>query len=243
MDKQVAPVDFYDKAYKQQRYFPYSEWAYSPYVSSLIAVSGLKRGQSILDVGCGQGFFSHMFARYGMMVHGIDVSETGVGVARDLYAASGVTFSVAEAKTATFSEQFDCIFVRSCSLYNSEAFAFQKDVTQNLLRHLKPDGTFIFAYNSNFSSKPSPEWRYHSLLDVKQHFSAYGEARIFFANRMIIFLLRRYSFTALVTRLSVFLSKITRAGGDLVCILRKPSMVREIRGTGRCPEEPRDQDQ
>jgi SAM-dependent methyltransferase len=222
MDMQIGPADFYNEAYKRQHYFRYSDRTYAPYVSSLIAFSGLRKGQSVLDVGCGQGFFSYVFSKCGMKVHGIDVSETGVRAARDLYGGPRVTFSVAEAQTATFSEQFDCVFVRSCSLYNSESFISQKGVTQNLLRYLKPDGTFIFAYNSNFSSKPSPQWRYHSLSDVQQHFSDFPDPKIFFANRMTIFLLRKYSFTSSATRLNILLSKVTGLGGDLICILRKP---------------------
>jgi len=222
MDTQPRPVDFYNEAYKRQHYFRYADWIYTPYISSLTAVCGLKKGQSVLDVGCGQGFFSQMFSRCGMKVHGIDISEAGVSAARALYGAAGITFSVAEAQAVALSEQFDCVFVRSCSLYNTESFTSQKSVSRNLFRYLKPDGTFIFVYNSNFSSKPSPEWRYHSLSDVKQHFSDCPDPKIFFANRMAIYFLRRYSFTTFVTRLSIFLSRITRTGGDLICILRKP---------------------
>jgi len=218
----VPIADFYNESYKRQNYFGYQRWIYASYISSLIAFCELKKGASILDVGCGQGFFSYQFNMHGMRVHGIDLSEAGVNMAKSQYGELGITFSVEDIETATFPEQFDCIFVRSCSLYNTDAFPVQKQATQNLLRHLKVGGTFIFAYNSNFSSKKSPKWRYHSLRDVKQHFSNYPDAEIFFLNKIAAYFFRRYSFTPFVTRLNILLSSLAGVGGDLLCVFRKP---------------------
>ena len=226
MAAQTGKPDFYNESYKRQNYFHYPSWIYAPYVSSLIAFCGLEKGASILDVGCGQGFFSYLFGKHGMKVHGIDTSETGIRAAQNLYGRLGITFSVADIQTASFPEQFDCIFVRSCSLYNTDAFPFQKEVTCSLLRHLKSSGTFIFAYNSTFSSKVSPTWRYHSLEDVKQHFSSYNNAQIFFLNKLTTILTRKYSFSPFVTHMNVLLSKVSGMGGDLICILKEPRPLR-----------------
>jgi SAM-dependent methyltransferase len=160
-----------------------------------------------------------------MKVHGIDLSETGIRGAQNLYGRFGITFGVSDVQKVTFPDQFDCIFVRSCSLYNGHTFPLQGQVTDSILRHLKVGGTFIFAYNSNFSSKVSPTWRYHSLEDVRQHFAEYPNAEIFFLNRITTYLLRKYSISAYVTRLNVFLSKVAGIGGDLICILTKPHPI------------------
>ena len=162
----------YDAKYRDQNYFRYREWLHAPYVSSLIAFCGLKQGSSVLDVGCGQGFFSYLFNKHGMRVLGVDLSETGIRIAESLYGQLGITFTVSDVEAAAFPEKFDCVFVRSCSLYNNGAFPGDGEVTTKLLRHLKDGGVFIFVYNSNFSSKTSSTWRYHSLRDVQQHFSA-----------------------------------------------------------------------
>jgi len=217
---QSGTADFYNKTYLRHNHFRYQAWLYAPYISSLIAFCGLKIGDSVLDVGCGQGFFSYLFGKQGMKAHGIDISETGIVTAKNLYERSGISFSVADSQTVTFSEKFDCIFVRSCSLYNTNLFPLQNETTKNLLKHLKRGGTFIFVYNSSLSSKPSPKWRYHSLEDVKQHFSCYPNAQIFFLNRITTFLLRSRSFTRWTTRMNMILSKLSGAGGDLICILR-----------------------
>jgi len=222
MANQLVKPDFYNEVYKNQNYFQYPRWIYEPYVSSLIAFCGLEKGASVLDVGCGQGFFSYLFSKHGMKVHGIDISETGIQMAQCLYGRYGITFSVADIHTAIFPQQFDCIFVRACSLYNTEAFPFQNGVTSSLIRHLKSSGAFIFAYNSNFSSKVGTKWRYHSLDDVKQHFSSYDSAQFFFVNKITTSLLREHSFSPFLSRMNILLSKVLGMGGDLICILREP---------------------
>ena len=224
MAKVIRETAFYNESYKRRNYFRYPQWLYGPYVSSLIAFSGVKRGDSLLDIGCGQGFFSYLFFKQHIKVFGVDLSDTGVNEARNQYGKFGITFAVADITTANFPKPFDCVFVRSCSLYNSDAFAVDESTTVNLLRHLKPGGMFIFVYNSNFSSRKSPTWRYHSLGDVKKHFSSFGNVDIFCVNKVTTFLCRRYSFNRFVTRLNMLLSKMSGCGGELVCILRKPSL-------------------
>ena len=221
MGTKVGKSDFYNESYRKKNYFHYQSWVYAPYISSLISYSGLKKESSVLDVGCGQGFFSSLFNKYGMRVHGVDLSEAGVEMARNQYGRPGLTFSVEDVETARFAELFDCVFVRSCSLYNTKAFSVQKEVTHSLLRHLKTGGLFIFVYNSNFSSKESRKWRYHTLEDMNNHFAEYPEAKIFFLNRIITYLFRARSFSPIVTRFNILLSRLSGMGGDLVCILKK----------------------
>jgi SAM-dependent methyltransferase len=220
----VGKADFYDKSYQKENYFLYQDWLYEPYISSLVAFCGLEKGSSILDVGCGQGFFSYLFAKQGMKVSGIDISETGIHKANDSYGQLGVSFAVSDIQTATVFEQFDCIFVRSCSLYNSDDFPLNSDLTDRMLKHLKPTGTFIFVYNSNFSSRPSPTWRYHSLEDVREHFGKYTNVQIFFLNKITTYLLRKWSMARVVTLINVFLSKVSGIGGEIVCILKTPAV-------------------
>lgn len=225
MSTELQNVQFYNDTYKRHNYFHYQKWLYEPYVCSLVRFCQLREGASLLDVGCGQGFFSYLFSRCGMNVQGIDISETGIEKARQLYGGTGISFNVCNVQTVTFPSLFDCIFVRSCSLYNSAVFATQTKVTEDLLRHLKPQGTLIFAYNSRFSHKRSSSWRYHSILDVRNHFSGYPDAQIFFANKATTYIFRKHSFNPLLTKINVLVSRVSGIGGDIVCVLRKPDAV------------------
>jgi SAM-dependent methyltransferase len=214
---------YYDGKYKEPNYFRQSTWLFAPYISSLVSFVGLKPGSLVLDVGCGQGFLSNLFHESGMNVHGIDISETGVRIAQERYGAPGIKFEAADISTAMFPVKFDCIFVRSCSLHNTKEFAASNDVTSRLMNHLKPEGVLIFAYNTNFSSTSSPSFRCHSLRDVTEHFRDSSNCRIFFTTKADTIVLGKYAFKAFMTRINILLSKVCGIGGDIVCVLNKPS--------------------
>ena len=157
-----------------------------------------------------------------MEVHGVDISETGIRAAEAAYGELGATFEVADIHRSPLSRKFDCVFVRSCSLYNTEHFPLSDEVTQSLVRHLKRNGTFIFAYNTKLS-RNSSSWRYHSLNDVRKHFARYPEARVFFSSKLDTFIVRKYAFNSVFTKINMFLSRAFGVGGDLICIFKLKS--------------------
>jgi SAM-dependent methyltransferase len=218
-------AETYNLKYRDPNHFHYSELIYGPYISSLIKFCGLTPGLRVLDIGCGQGFFSYLFSKYGMKVSGIDLSKSGISSAKNMYGHLGINFSVADIETTTFPDQFDCVFVRSCSLYNNEGFPGNDEVTSKLLRYLRPSGIFIFVYNSNFSSKNSQAWRYHSWNDLKRHFRKYQKAEFYFSIKIDTWLLRKYAFSWPITRLNILISQTMGIGGDLICVLKKEETV------------------
>jgi len=211
----------YDAQYRKPNYFHYSRWMYARYIATLGRAAGLKRGARVLDVGCGQGFFSYLFCKQGMNVHGVDISEMGITQAKNLYGLHGVKFSVADILKAEFEQQYDCVFVRSCSLYNTEDFSSNPGVTEKLLRLVRPHGCLLFLYNSNFSGKLSSSWRYHSWDDLRRHFLSYEYAQVAFSTRIDTCLLGRFAFMSPVSRMNMLLSRVLGIGGDLVCIVKK----------------------
>lgn len=212
----------YDREYQKENYFGYREWLYDRYVASLIDVCGLNPGSTILDVGCGQGFFSYLFAKHGMSVHGIDISTVGIQMAQRTYGRAGVSFSVADIEADSFPQQFDCVFVRGLSLYNRPDFSQNSAVTKNLLRLVNPSGVLMFLYYSNCSSKKSDAWRYHSWKELQSHFRPFRGARFYFSFKIDAVLLGRYAFTKPCTRMNMIVSKLTRKGGDFICLVKKP---------------------
>ena len=222
----ITKAQYYNVKYTQRNYFHYREWLYAPYIASLVSYTKLKPGSRVLDVGCGQGLFSSLFHRCGMSVLGIDLSEVGVRMAEEKYARPGLTFSVGDIQSANGlqdAEKFDCIFVRSCSLYNSREFGVSDDITTKLVRYLKTDGLFIFAYYTTFGRRASGEWHYHSLSDVAKHFARFLGKRVFFCTRLDTLIIRKFALTALVTGVNWCLSKLCGIGGDAICIFRMPS--------------------
>src|SRR5215813_11357591 len=68
----------YNRNYRHLDFFGYKEWLYRPYIKALAKKAGLKAGCRILDAGCGQGFFTWLFADLGFAAVGADISEGGI---------------------------------------------------------------------------------------------------------------------------------------------------------------------
>jgi SAM-dependent methyltransferase len=77
-------------------------------VDHLVAALALTPGQRVLDVGCGPGRHAHELARRGLLVHGVDISERFVELARR-DAPPGATFERLDARALPFAEDFDAV--------------------------------------------------------------------------------------------------------------------------------------
>src|SRR6266480_534770 len=215
----------YDEKYSSRNYFGYRVWLYRPFVKALVARIGLRPGARLLDAGCGQGFFTRLFAERGFNAVGVDVSAAGVSSARELYSSSGAKFEVGDILELDWRNEFDCVFTRSCSLYNSHEFETRHDVTDRLLSYLRPNGILIFDYYSKLGvSAPaqSQQWIYHSLENVQNHFLRYPGAEVYFSLRIETTLLGRLAFSRQVSRACAWLSYRTGVGGELIAFVRKP---------------------
>ena len=65
-----------------------------------------KRGESILDLGCGDGTLTLKIAQTGAIVHGIDSSESMIQTAQN----RGLSAEVGSGENLKFNQQFDAVF-------------------------------------------------------------------------------------------------------------------------------------
>jgi 2-polyprenyl-3-methyl-5-hydroxy-6-metoxy-1,4-benzoquinol methylase len=218
--------DGYNFSYSQDDYFNNRKRLNEIYVKSLIRKSGLINSSKVLDVGCGQGYFSYLFSIYGMNVLGIDLSETGINSARNNYVRNGLYFEVVNAFDLPESCKFDCVFTRSLSLYNTDNIDQIRNVTKHLMRHLKKHGVFIFCYNVNFNKKKqSVTWRPHTLDQIKLYFSEYREKEIYFCSKLDCLLFGRLAFNSLFSTINVAASSLLGLGGEIVCFIKNSGKV------------------
>jgi len=77
-------------------------------VGFLAPLLGLATGSRLLDVGCGPGRHAHAFARQGVEVVGLDVSERFVRLARQ-GAPTGARFVRGDARDLPFRARFDAV--------------------------------------------------------------------------------------------------------------------------------------
>lgn len=75
-------------------------------VDFLVDALGLRAGHRVLDVGCGPGRHAHELARRGIEVHGVDISQRFVDLAR-AGAPTGATFERLDARALAFEHEFD----------------------------------------------------------------------------------------------------------------------------------------
>jgi SAM-dependent methyltransferase len=210
----------YDRFYRQPNYFQYRDWLYRPFIRALIRAAGLQAGSRVLDVGCGQGFFTGLFAEAGLDALGADLSAEGVAQAARRYGASGAKFEVGDALRLPYPAAFDCVFTRSCSLYNFPDFAERREVTETLLGYVRPGGVLIFDYYTNLCvRKAGGSWRYHSLAEARRHFGAFAGSRVCFSMRLDTLLLGRHAFG--LTGVNALASRVTGIGGELVAFVPK----------------------
>lgn len=134
-------------------------------VGFLVGALGLEPGMRVLDVGCGPGRHAHALARRGIEVHGVDISERFVEVARR-DAPPGATFARLDARELPFAAEFDA----AISLCQG-AFGLQggpagggSDLTTDLpvlagiARALRPGGLVgASAFSSYFQVRNLPE--------------------------------------------------------------------------------------
>ena len=93
-----------------------------------------KRGERILDVGCGEGTLTKGIAERGAAVTGIDDSLDMIRAAH----ANGVDALVVDAADMQFDEEFDAAFSKAALHWMP-----QKDsVASGIFRALKPGGRF-----------------------------------------------------------------------------------------------------
>ena len=123
-------------------------------VDHVVKVLGLQPGMRVLDVGCGPGRHAYELAKRGVIVHGIDISQTFVDVA-SASAPPGATFERMDARALTFSHEFDaaiCLCQGAFGLMTANGHDIE--VLSGIRRALKDTGGVVLsAFNAYFAVK------------------------------------------------------------------------------------------
>ncbi|HEY8524142.1 MAG TPA: class I SAM-dependent methyltransferase [Acidimicrobiales bacterium] len=124
-------------------------------VEALAAALDLRPGQRLLDVGCGPGRHAHAFARRGVEVVGVDISERFVELARAA-APPGATFVRADARELDFDAEFDAAISLCQGAFGlaggpGAPLDADGDVLAGIARALRPGGVAaVSAFSAYF---------------------------------------------------------------------------------------------
>lgn len=105
-------------------------------------ISLLKRGDKVLDVGCGGGTKSKYLIQKGLQVTGIDISEKMIEIARREI-PSAEFFVMDMENMSELKEKFDGVFVQAVLLHTSKKDL--KRAFRSMFDRLKPNGYLCIA--------------------------------------------------------------------------------------------------
>lgn len=112
----------------------------SKYGEGVLALLEAKKGEHILDVGCGTGDLAYQLASQGVDVLGIDASKNMVAQAQQKYPAQ--TFQQLDVTNLPFYEQFDAVFSNATLHWVKDKEA----AILNIYQSLKPGGRFVAEF-------------------------------------------------------------------------------------------------
>ncbi|MFH1831825.1 MAG: class I SAM-dependent methyltransferase [bacterium] len=153
-----AYANYYDLLYQDKNYAQEAD-----YVHNLIKTHA-PQAKTILDLGCGTGTHTRLFAEKNYTIHGIDQSPTMIEQAHILHAqkqerAHNLSFSVGDLRTLNLDKKYDVIM----ALFHVMSYQTQNQDLHNAFtaihKHLNPGGLFIFDFwygPAVLAQKPEP---------------------------------------------------------------------------------------
>ncbi len=154
MTTNYDPIAEQYKRSKQQLWRTYIE-AYS-----LMQLIGDPTGKSVLDVACGEGFYTRMVRQQGAArVTGVDLSAGMIELARKQEAEhqQGIDYLVADARQLVPTAKYDLVIAAYLLNYSQTRNELQA-MCDGIVRCLKPGGRFVTVNGNpalNFPSAPS----------------------------------------------------------------------------------------
>jgi 2-polyprenyl-3-methyl-5-hydroxy-6-metoxy-1,4-benzoquinol methylase len=144
----------------------------------------LKAGSTLVDVGCGDGFWCGVFRDLGFSAAGIDLSVGGIEVAREKY--PDCEFEAASAEEPLFGgeRQFDVVFSRAISHFCVRDLLTAKTlrVMEHMAGAVAPGGTLLVSFYSRRNKANENACADHLISDmvrlVEVHFDPWRIDRV-----------------------------------------------------------------
>lgn len=120
--------------------------------SCLMRLLSPRKGERILDVGCGSGFYANLIKETGAQVFCVDISPAMVRLVR----ASGIEAEVHDIESLNLNREFDKILVAGALEFCEKP----SEALRNLRRHTGNNGRLALTV-PNLSIMAAAYWLYH----------------------------------------------------------------------------------
>ena len=141
----------------------WSAWVAAHYIKEF----ELQRGETLLDVGCGDGFWTGLFADQGLVATGIDLSPGGIEQAQRDHPSAA--FVVGDAEDLPFAdESFDVVFCRAIT--HLARLDLTVEPTRRLMtsmrRVLRPGGMILISFYTKRDGGGTPDHVWHPISEL-----------------------------------------------------------------------------
>jgi ubiquinone/menaquinone biosynthesis C-methylase UbiE len=197
-------LSYYDQFYSSGDFKYYPEKLTKKFFAGIFAKCHISPPGTVLDVGCGTGYYCNIFHEMGFQPTGVDFSKTAIARAREKYPK--LEFHVGDALNLPFDpSSFDIILSYGCSVVST----FEVSKIQGYIRHLmtfiKPGGWLLLVGGSNLSGRrhETSSWLSHTWSDLLQFLPA-GDWRVlgpYLSHVRIVALIGKSGLSAAVTSL------------------------------------------
>jgi len=161
--------EYYDRFYGKSEFKYYDERTARRFLHTLLKKAQVPPCATILDVGCGTGFYSEQLRIMGFRPFGLDISHVGLQKGRLQYPSLPLT--VGDASIMPFKAgSFDAVFISGCSLTNTRDLLSIQDYITGLTEYAKDNGAVVFVGGSNFTggTAENSEWISHRYEEILQ---------------------------------------------------------------------------
>jgi len=158
--RKLAMTTNYDPIAEQYKRSKQQPWRTFIECFTLMEVIGDPRGMAVLDVACGEGFYTRMLRQRGAArVTGVDLSQGMIHLARCQEAQHelGIEYVVGDARELSSTNAYDLIVAAYLLNYARNRDELQV-MCDGIARSLKPGGRFVTVNSSpslNFAATPS----------------------------------------------------------------------------------------
>jgi 2-polyprenyl-3-methyl-5-hydroxy-6-metoxy-1,4-benzoquinol methylase len=140
----------YDDIADQYKEAKYQLWRTHIERYTILNLVGDIANQTVVDLACGEGFYSRMLKRLGAVdVLGLDLSQGMIDLAKaeESREPLGIDFQVGDAREFQASEPFDFVFAAYLLNYASN-FDELTEMCHAIFQSLKPGGRFLTVNNN-----------------------------------------------------------------------------------------------